>query len=908
MRTPRPIGWCHKIILKMSLWETSSVLLLVLIGCFGVGSPSNVHNVLPKGSATPLNVDPKLDCAIKELAWEYAKKLLPQQGSFQSAYDALGLKECGVSLSRGPRYEKRPLLHQPAIKDDAMEVYVDVNKGSDSNAGTLDSPLKTVFAAVKLLRFRRSDTRQQAIIYLRQGTYFLADTIRLGPEDSNLVVTAYKNEKVVVSGGKEYKFTGLWNEIVNKMGPILAGVSAIYDSDVSPGESNDGKAWYYGKVSSPQECQTACEKNSSCFAFTYHDSTTGAYSNMCYFRVDGLWAPYNQTGHYSGKKQQILMANLSGQDPIPFTTLFINGRRAIRARYPDANPETMGLHTNPTGYVSVVDQWLPSKTYPPATEIHVQSPELSGTAFPYFEMGVGGPVSMFVPPESYWGLKSPRGGSAMTYRVPGGIQYSKNEWFAYRDWSNPQDGVVHMFQGEHWGNWQFQLNGRDSKKFEVTWTYGGFQEGRGLFFGAEWYVENIFEELDAPGEWFYNDKERTLYFFPNGTAPEEGIGTVLDRLFQIVGSRDNPVFNISVMGLTFAHTATTFLRDYEVPSGGDWAIHRGGAVFVEGVDGFLIQNCLFDAPGGNGLFLSNYVRNAIVEGNEFIYTGDSAIAAIGSAELIDGTDGNQPRGTVITGNLMHEIGIFGKQTAGYVQSLACQTNVTGNVIFNGPRAGINFNDGFGGGNLVKNNLIFNMVRETEDHGTFNSWDRLPYLTDVRNGTPSLFPAQNNMTRNFFINNYHSAWPIDHDDGSCYYYDTFNYLVYGGSKNYLGHSKITKYNFFVYPSPYCALSAGAKTGQEASGWGEEWTDNTCVVGSCATVYDFTSCTAGHNTGLVPYTANNTFYTPYKRAYVDCGGTNTSFEAWQNRSYDVGSVVLGPLDTKTIIEFGRQLLGL
>ena len=33
---------------------------------------------LPRAYASPVNVDPKLDCAIKELAWEYAKKLLPQ--------------------------------------------------------------------------------------------------------------------------------------------------------------------------------------------------------------------------------------------------------------------------------------------------------------------------------------------------------------------------------------------------------------------------------------------------------------------------------------------------------------------------------------------------------------------------------------------------------------------------------------------------------------------------------------------------------------------------------------------------------------------------------------------------------------------------------------------------------------
>ena len=42
------------------------------------------------------------------------------------------------------------------------------------------------------------------------------------------------------------------------------------------------------------------------------------------------------------------------------------------------------------------------------------------------------------------------------------------------------------------------------------------------------------------------------------------------------------------------------------------------------------------------------------------------------------------------------------------------------VFFNGPRAGVNFNDGFGGGNEVTQNLIFSTCRESGDHGPFNS--------------------------------------------------------------------------------------------------------------------------------------------------------------------------------------------
>ena len=64
-------------------------------------------------------------------------------------------------------------------------------------------------------------------------------------------------------------------------------------------------------------------------------------------------------------------------------------------------------------------------------------------------------------------------------------------------------------------------------------------------------------------------------------------------------------------------------------SGGDWSVHRGGTVFVEGAENVVVEECTFDAPGGNGLFLSNYLRGARVEGNIFRYTGDSAIVSLG---------------------------------------------------------------------------------------------------------------------------------------------------------------------------------------------------------------------------------------------------------------------------------------
>jgi hypothetical protein len=49
-------------------------------------------------------------------------------------------------------------------------------------------------------------------------------------------------------------------------------------------------------------------------------------------------------------------------------------------------------------------------------------------------------------------------------------------------------------------------------------------------------------------------------------------------------------------------------------------------------------------------------------------------------------------------------------------------------MYNGPRAHVNFNDGFRGGAHL-DRLLFNSCRESGDHGPFNSWDRDPYMLD-----------------------------------------------------------------------------------------------------------------------------------------------------------------------------------
>ena len=92
-------------------------------------------------------------------------------------------------------------------------------------------------------------------------------------------------------------------------------------------------------------------------------------------------------------------------------------------------------------------------------------------------------------------------------------------------------------------------------------------------------------------------------------------------------------------------------------------------------------------------------------GNDFNWIGESAMTAYGSTShclnancsiklpgLVgpDGRNGNQPRGTRVVGNLVREFGLWQKQSSAWAQQLTAESWIEGNVMFNSPRAAINF--------------------------------------------------------------------------------------------------------------------------------------------------------------------------------------------------------------------------
>lgn len=69
------------------------------------------------------------------------------------------------------------------------------------------------------------------------------------------------------------------------------------------------------------------------------------------------------------------------------------------------------------------------------------------------------------------------------------------------------------------------------------------------------------------------------------------------------------------------------------------------------------------------------------------------------------------------------------------------------MCYAGPRAGFNLLDGYGGGSELAAKFGFAMVRETSDHGFFNSWSRIVSLPVAH--IPKVTGAQN-LVKPIFI--------------------------------------------------------------------------------------------------------------------------------------------------------------
>lgn len=755
----------------------------------------DMHN-----SGTPDGVPADVDCTIRELAYEFGRAKLPERGDFGTLYDALQLAQCPGTTA--PRDDGA--LPPGVYEIDGAALYVAAD-GDDDNAGdSLDKPLKTIAKALALAAAGAAKT-----IAVRGGTYELAAPLELGPEHSGVTLQNYGGEAAIVSGGVSFTVDN-WVPYVQTGLHWQTHYGANNVFGLASASGNTSEAAFVGVFDDAGACGAAAR---AYLSWTYHEAAFGGpFAKQCFGRVGGAWIPKREPHVVSGRwtYRNTWVADLArvGLDDVP--GLRVDGARAIRAKYPDGDPErsgewlagasaNMGGGDYTFGWIPLSHdtEWVKPARKPDARELVFTGADWPSVEWPASEkggsswtgegdwgeyhLGLGGYCDDLEPPVGYWcAMDPPRGqcwdkatntgsGCTQTHMSPDGVVFPRAATYA-----NATGAVVQSWRGGgRWFTQQWVVERFDEDSATLVFDpKTGMQGGEGGTDSGQFWIENVLEECDAAREFYYDVVEKKLYWNPNGTMPDAAptgdetfVATRLRTLVNATGTPDRPVSDVAIRGLSFVDARYTYMDPHGMPSGGDWALQRNGAITLEGVANFTLAGNAFARLDGNAVNVNGYARDVVVDGNDFSWIGDSCIALWGHTGTClnencsqstphrtgpDGRGGEQPWRTVISRNVAREIGVWQKQSSFLFQAVSYATHVKDNVHFNGPRAGINFNDGFAGGDVLEGNLLANCVRESGDHGPFNSWDRVPYITDFDGRRATVIPRFRQIRDNFVL--------------------------------------------------------------------------------------------------------------------------------------------------------------
>jgi len=233
----------------------------------------------------------------------------------------------------------------------------------------------------------------------------------------------------------------------------------------------------------------------------------------------------------------------------------------------------------------------------------------------------------------------------------------------------------------YWKDEISNLVSYDGDTRELTWGRPAAMKVRA---DDRYFLENVFEELKEPGQWYLDRAASKLYYIP--FEGEDMASTVLyagvnERLLTIDGAE-----NMTFQGITFKNTAWT------MPDGGKaWGVEGmefpqaaydvKPCVSVTDSRGVRFEGCKFDRIGSTALKFGENTHNSGVTGCEFTQIG-------GSAVFIHGEYAAPNSGITVKDNLIAHYGRRFFCAIGVLNIHAHHIEITHNEIYDGYYTGI----------------------------------------------------------------------------------------------------------------------------------------------------------------------------------------------------------------------------
>jgi len=262
------------------------------------------------------------------------------------------------------------------------------------------------------------------------------------------------------------------------------------------------------------------------------------------------------------------------------------------------------------------------------------------------------------------------------------------QWFYYAGdrparWSRPQEAQIHWFP---WYNYMDQYVGIKSIDAEKKIIHLAQPACYPVQPGRRFYVRNVFEELDAPGEWYLDREKGILYFWPPAPLTESKV--VASKLETIVHLQETS--GVTIQGFIIECC-------------------RGDAVVIEGGSNNMVAACTIRNALQDGIHIAGGSDNGAV-GNDVYEVGRRGI-------LLEGGDRKTltPARNHATNNHIHHMSRLLHTYAPGIQVNGCGNVVRHNLIHDGPHmlVGLSGND-----HLFEFNDVHHGMLITSHGGTF----------------------------------------------------------------------------------------------------------------------------------------------------------------------------------------------
>lgn len=282
-------------------------------------------------------------------------------------------------------------------------------------------------------------------------------------------------------------------------------------------------------------------------------------------------------------------------------------------------------------------------------------------------------------------------------------------------WRNPSD--IEVVSRREWK--QFRCPVASVKETTITmqqpcWHNTSLQFGMGL---PSW-IENAYELLDLPGEWYLDRQAGRLYYIPKADediSTADVVAPVLQTLVRGEGTLDEPLRDVRFEGITFAHAtwlAPNTDEGYAVVQAGfrivgsdnpvfnqtmpNW-VQTPAALVFQNARGIELRRNTFTHLGAAGVNLETGSQGSQVVGNRFEDISSTGIQ-VGGTMKVDHHPGD-PRQIVkdntVSSNVVARVAVENADAVGIFVGYTTHTTVAHNEVFDLPYTGISVGWGWG---------------------------------------------------------------------------------------------------------------------------------------------------------------------------------------------------------------------